>query len=443
GPQYMAADEYGYLYVTDFGNRRVNKYDFDGNFILSFGARTSDFPGFSAPTGIAVSGDRVFISDRWKKVIYVFDRSGNFLTSIGSESLNGPESLTFMGNQLLLIADTDRLLVYDLEKETAGVIGDIAPQAARIMGVTVDTNGNILAADFDLNRIFYLSQITGLYTGYFAKIERVDAQNFPEVIAEVSVMGKKGNPIVGLKQENFRITESSRPVKDLQLFQNTGDYSPLSIVLLVEKSLQTRKALDSVVQAAERIFNLYQKRAQIKLISAGEAPTVGSEYGETRLRLLEAVRKADFSESWRFDQGLRMAAAELLPARGKKAIIFISGGSLGRDPYRTYSLMELTQFLKNNYITFNTVLMERRQADLDLNYICSNTGGQIAYFYNPEGIGDLARTIDRFISPVYILRYLSPSYSEFGRMYIPIEAEITLQAKNGYDESGYYAPLQF
>ncbi|MDR3146320.1 MAG: NHL repeat-containing protein, partial [Treponema sp.] len=37
GPQNLAVDEDGYLYVVDYGNRRVVKFDPDGNFILSFG----------------------------------------------------------------------------------------------------------------------------------------------------------------------------------------------------------------------------------------------------------------------------------------------------------------------------------------------------------------------------------------------------------------------
>ena len=93
GPQYMADDQKGYLYVTEAGNRRVSKFDYEGNFVLSFGERNEDFAGFRSPTGIAVQDDRVFVADSRGKYIAIFDRSGNFIAKIASEELVDPEGL--------------------------------------------------------------------------------------------------------------------------------------------------------------------------------------------------------------------------------------------------------------------------------------------------------------------------------------------------------------
>ena len=50
GPQYLAADDRGFIYVSDWGNQRVAKYDPQGNYVLSF-------EGLSGPSGIAVDGE--------------------------------------------------------------------------------------------------------------------------------------------------------------------------------------------------------------------------------------------------------------------------------------------------------------------------------------------------------------------------------------------------
>ena len=53
GPQYLASDEAGNIYVTDFGNARVDVFDKDGNVLFYFGGASAEFAGLKAPTGIA------------------------------------------------------------------------------------------------------------------------------------------------------------------------------------------------------------------------------------------------------------------------------------------------------------------------------------------------------------------------------------------------------
>ncbi|MFP4363954.1 MAG: hypothetical protein ACLFR1_08790 [Spirochaetia bacterium] len=65
------------------------------------------------------------------------------------------------------------------------------------------------------------------------------------------------------------------------------------------------------------------------------------------------------------------------------------------------------------------------------------------YLYQPAGIGSLPETIRSQDSGLYILRYNSPSFSNFGNEYIPLEVECRLIRKSGRDEAGYYGPLEF
>ena len=443
GPQYLADDTNGYIYVTDYGNRRVNKYDYDGNFILTFGRRTGQFTGFSAPTGIVATSDRVFVADRQRKMIFVFDLSGNYLATVGKGLLEAPESIYLASHNRLLVADTSRLLEIDIENDTSKVWGDIGSSARRIVGTTIDANNEIVALDFDLNRIFFLSLMPSLYTGYFVKIERVDAQKFPEMTVDISVTSREGDPLLGLKKENFRISEFAKSVDDAELILSNDDSSRMSIAVLVEKSPTAKKQMRTLERAAESIHDVFSDRAQIKIVAAGRAPTVEADYGETRLRMIRAVKEGNYSADWTFDQSVRLAASELFAARGKKAVIFLSQGRLGANPYSNFSLMELAQFLKNNGITFNAVYLANTQPDPDIRYLCRSTGGQDLSFYNPRGIIGLKDEIMRHVAPVYVLKYISPSYSEFGKKYISIETEVTLKSKSGYDKSGFYAPLEF
>src|SRR5208283_2978227 len=65
GPQGVAVDKDGNLFVTDTLNDRVEIFDADGNFIGQFG-KNGDGPGyFARPKGIAVDGDgHIWVADQ-------------------------------------------------------------------------------------------------------------------------------------------------------------------------------------------------------------------------------------------------------------------------------------------------------------------------------------------------------------------------------------------
>jgi DNA-binding beta-propeller fold protein YncE len=89
----VAWDKAGNIYVADgasktTGNARVAKFDKDGHFIKSWGARGSDAGQFSAIRGIVLDAQgNVYVADSGNNRIQVFDGDGNpksQITGIGS-----------------------------------------------------------------------------------------------------------------------------------------------------------------------------------------------------------------------------------------------------------------------------------------------------------------------------------------------------------------------
>ena len=120
GPQYAATSDEGYLYVVDFGNAKVSKFDDQGTFVLSFGAKDPDtgFPGFESPSGIYVADGIVYVADSIAKSIYKFDESGNYMGVLAEGELHCPEGLSsWDGGRSLLVADTDRIISINLQTE--------------------------------------------------------------------------------------------------------------------------------------------------------------------------------------------------------------------------------------------------------------------------------------------------------------------------------------
>ncbi len=73
GPRDIVIDGQGRLLVTDTGNKRVQVFDSEGNFVTQFGGPGAGDGQFNEPTGLAIDGDgTIYVSDTWNKRVQVF-----------------------------------------------------------------------------------------------------------------------------------------------------------------------------------------------------------------------------------------------------------------------------------------------------------------------------------------------------------------------------------
>jgi len=443
GPQYLALDEQGFLYVTSWGSRRVSKFDAAGNLILTFGAARGSFAGFQKPTGITVMQGRVYVADAGTKSIDVFDESGNFVSTIADGVLESPEGISVYSPGVLLVADTSRVVLVDVDQDTVAVLSDLEGRGRRITSAAIDANGTVLACDFDGSKVLLLSNINDLYTALFTQVTRVSSDSFPTVNIEVTVHDRAGNPIVGLDASNFRITEDGLPiVGEPQLtFAGYEDSSP-NIVLLADRSKPMQKYVSQMREAAGGLYDA--SGTGLRVVSAGKSPVLEAGPSDGRRTVVDAAAaNGAYGPDWSFDKGVRLAGSELLKLRGRRSVVFVTQGDLGLHPFEDYGLEEISQFLKNNGITFSVVLVDQNKPSAELNYMVRETGGKMYYLYSPNGVAQVVKDIRATPNGTYVLQYRSRSQSDFGRAYIPVEVELYVMRRTGRAEAGYYGPLQF
>lgn len=443
GPQFISGDGEGFIYVSDLGNRRVCKFDLAGNFILTFGKAAPGFSGFREPGGIVASGHRVYVTDTKQKMILEFDDSGNYIASHGEGLFQAPEGLSLLEEGLFLVADGDRVVSYSLDREQTAVLSDEISGTAKYIRAVRDANGNLVASDFDANRVVVFSELTNLYSGLYIQVDRIDATAFPDIRVDVKVQDRLGNPLIGLDALNFALTEDRYPVKELSL-SGQPEKLPADIAVLLSGSpaLQTRR--EDIRKAVADIFSALPEESVAWILHSDENPRVLYRSGEGSALLRERLDTARFSGNWNFDLAVRAAASEVLAGRGNKAVFFLTDGTLPAKAFETYTLIDLEYYLKNNGIAFYSVVLNSGAPPAEeLLYLARQTGGEAVHLYRPEGIGAVISGLSEKKTGIYTLEYRSQNDGGFGKTYIPLEVQTYFFTRSGRERSGYYAPIEF
>lgn len=101
----------GSVYVVDYANIRVQKFDLGGHFITKWGTEGTGNGQLKRPAGIAIdSGDNIYVSDAGNDRIEKFDNSGKFLLKWGSQGngngqLDSPHDIAIDDNGNLYVVE--------------------------------------------------------------------------------------------------------------------------------------------------------------------------------------------------------------------------------------------------------------------------------------------------------------------------------------------------
>lgn len=443
GPQYLAQDDFNRIYVSDYGNRRIDVFDGDGNGLYSFGKKQVGFAGLKGPTGIAVVGESIFVADDTEGSIYEFDRAGNYIRElVEKKTFEKPESLKVWNNSLI-VCDKNRIISVDINTGALFEYARTGNAPSRTTAAAPDINGNIIVSDFTANEVYVMSKIQELVGGLFVQIEQIDATQFPAVTVEVKVENRHRQPIVGLSEENFYLSEKKQPVQNLQFLGGASNNTDADITLLIDLSSSSVQYKSEIESAVRELAASMKEKGTLRVVSAGNIPVteyIGNPSGALNFTL--PALKNESSKTVAVDLALRLASNDLINAAKKRSIIMISDGNVKASSFQRYNLTELTEYMNNNAIGFSYIQLAQTAVSNELQYILDNTSGNDYYIYRAEGLNSVIGDIIDLPQGVYQLSYVSGLKNSFGEDYLPIEAEVYLLNRSGRDESGYFAPLQ-
>ncbi|MFZ5517336.1 MAG: NHL repeat-containing protein [Candidatus Zhuqueibacterota bacterium] len=105
-PKSVVNSIHGDLLVLDGENNRLLKLNSFGEPEISFGDYGEGRGRLLNPIQLAISpDDKIFVSDAAQNKIIVFDYFGNYLSEIGALSLNDPQGICYCGMQVIAVAD--------------------------------------------------------------------------------------------------------------------------------------------------------------------------------------------------------------------------------------------------------------------------------------------------------------------------------------------------
>lgn len=162
-PRGLASDAKGNIFIADLGNARIEKYDADGKFLLTFGTSGDGEGQFKEPNGVAVdAAGNVWVVDAGgdKSKLAKFTGEGKFINEWKGPEGNafyGPRDLAIGPNKMIYIVDQGRtrIVKFDPTAETFtdwGSEGAGEGQFKESTGITIVGN-QVVVADAGNDRI--------------------------------------------------------------------------------------------------------------------------------------------------------------------------------------------------------------------------------------------------------------------------------------------------
>lgn len=164
GPRDITIDPQGLIYVSDTGNKRIQVFTADGEFVTQWGGEGVLDGQLNEPVGIVIAADgTTFVADTWNQRIQVFDAQHFFVRKWGIDSWYGdslqnkPYLATDAQNRVYATdPEAYRILVFDEQGKFLASLGQYGSENDAFMlptGIAVDQQGYIYVADTATHRV--------------------------------------------------------------------------------------------------------------------------------------------------------------------------------------------------------------------------------------------------------------------------------------------------
>ena len=150
-------DQEGCIYIADWRNDRIQKFDANGNVLMNVGSTGSGEGEFKRPTGVAVDKDGIiYVADWDNDRVQVLDSNGLFISFITGDATLSKWGITKLDANPDMKLQREIAQGLEREKFLRGPIG-----------VEIDDNDRLFIVDSQRNRIQIYRKIPPYFVGMY------------------------------------------------------------------------------------------------------------------------------------------------------------------------------------------------------------------------------------------------------------------------------------
>lgn len=231
------------------------------------------------------------------------------------------------------------------------------------------------------------------------------------VLLDVAVRDRAGNLVVGLSQENFRVTENGRS-QPITVF--AADDLPVTVGILVDESRSMTPKRVDVLAAAETFIQESNREDEIFVLNFNDRVMRGLPdrmlFSDNIDQLRAALNRGIPQGKTALNDAIVAGLNQLQKGRrDKKTLIVISDGGDNASRYKRRDLLDMVEGSIATIYTIGLFDPDDPERDPGLLKALARTSGGRAFFpQNPKGMVLECRDIAKEIRTRYTIGYLAP-----------------------------------
>jgi Ca-activated chloride channel homolog len=253
--------------------------------------------------------------------------------------------------------------------------------------------------------------------------------NVVEVYA--AVVDRAGNPVLGLKREDFTVLEDGRP-QSLSAFTE-GDF-PLSVALGIDRSFSMARQLPTAISAARTFLGELRPQDQATIVAIGsEIETVAPLSADRPAQQRALGELKPWGTTGLYDAIIESIDA-IQGAKGRRALVLLSDGN---DRYSKASASDALERARRSDVMIYPIAVASARPSVFAE-LSSLTGGRSFQPRDPGELNTIMRTIANELRHQYLLGYtpsrpIVPGDEQWRTITVRVSrADVTVRARDGY-----------
>lgn len=240
-------------------------------------------------------------------------------------------------------------------------------------------------------------------------LHAMDMKRFPLVELTFTMTDPVGRAVASLDARDFAVHENLRTARVENLVLDT---TPLSVVLLLDRSGSMYEALEFLRMAAGKFISLLEPQDQVMLIDFSDEPKILCRFTNDREKLAGCLRTLKAWGPTALYDSLFRSVLELQEQPGRRVVVALTDGT-DQNEARTarlsrHTLQEVAERARASEIPVYTIGMGRYVERRELTWLAKGTGGAAFFAPSPEQLQELYAIVARNLKARVRLTYRSP-----------------------------------